>query len=135
MQCRIIIVMILTFTASMSFAKDFDPNKRPCFYHGAAAMIDWYQLDLCLKYRAMKPDVVRGARDIIFKTYPKIKFEIETNSPLAHWAKDRGMNSLPYDFSKKENIQVLIDVCKSDVRFLHFITKDAKWTSVLSCWR
>lgn len=135
MQCKIIISMLLTFTAPMSFAKGFDPNKRPCFYHGASVMIEWYQLDLCLEYQATKPDVVRDARRVIFKTYPKIKFEIESNSSLARWAKDRGTNYLPYDFSKKENVQVLVNICKSDVRFLHFVTKNEKWTSVLSCWR
>ena len=129
------IFFVTLFLSSLSSAEDIDENTRQCRAQGFIVLSNWYQLDTCLKYQGMKPEVAMEARKSVSTAYPKLQVEVEANSPFAAKAKEAGTTWLPYNFDNNQNSELLTSLCNTNVRFLKVVTSTKDWGSVLSCWR
>jgi hypothetical protein len=129
------ILFVTLFFSSLSSAEDVDTNERECRAQGFIVLYNWYQLDTCLKYQGIKPEVAIKARYLISTAYPNLQVEIETNSPFAAKAKEAGTTWSPFDFSNNQNSELLTSICKTSVDFLHLASSREDWKSALSCWR
>lgn len=115
--------------------QDIDDKTKACRTQGFTVLYAWYGLEPCMQFQKIKPEVALNARNSVTAAYPKLKAEIDADSPFAKYSREAGTTWSPYKFNDSQNTESLINICKTQADFLHVAASREDWQTTLACWR